>query len=129
MNSVTSNAVATAGSYLNIEHFTGRYWIDGRPIFEKTIELTNPLVDWTEINITSSFQNLRNIVKTHCVFFRNDGAKFDGEFRISDNDRLSYIAYCIDSSTPPSQNVYFILISTKPINSVQVSLEYTRTTD
>ena len=37
MHSVTSNAVAVAGSYTADEHFTGRYWKNGRKIFEKTI--------------------------------------------------------------------------------------------
>jgi hypothetical protein len=37
MQSVTSNAVARAGSYTADEHFTGRYWKNGRKIFEKTI--------------------------------------------------------------------------------------------
>ena len=38
MHSVTSNAVAVANSYSITEHFTGKYWIDGKPIYRKVID-------------------------------------------------------------------------------------------
>ena len=38
MQSVTSNAVAKAFSYSTTEHFTGKYWIDGKPIYGIVIE-------------------------------------------------------------------------------------------
>lgn len=38
MNVVTSNAVATALSYVTTEHFTGEYWVSGQPIYRKTID-------------------------------------------------------------------------------------------
>ena len=37
MHSVSSNAVAKAGSFSYTKHFTGRYWVDGKPIYNKII--------------------------------------------------------------------------------------------
>ena len=36
MHSVTSDAVSKAISYSTTEHFTGKYWIDGKPIYKKS---------------------------------------------------------------------------------------------
>ena len=38
MNAVTSNAVANALSYSTTEQLTGGTWLDGRPIYKKTID-------------------------------------------------------------------------------------------
>lgn len=46
MHSVTSNAVAEAGSYSTTEKFTGKYWIDGKPIYEITKDLGNYTSGW-----------------------------------------------------------------------------------
>jgi hypothetical protein len=37
MQSVTSNAVATIGKYVTTEQFTGKYWINGKPIYRKVV--------------------------------------------------------------------------------------------
>ena len=41
MQSVSSNAVAEAGSYSTTEIFTGKYWTDGRKIYRKTYIFAN----------------------------------------------------------------------------------------
>lgn len=38
MQSVTSNAVSKVLSYSTTEQFTGRYWISGTPIYQKTVD-------------------------------------------------------------------------------------------
>ena len=43
MQSVTSNAVAKAMSYSTTEHFTGKYWIDGKKIYRNVVEYTSPV--------------------------------------------------------------------------------------
>lgn len=44
MNSVTSNAVAEAGSYSTDEIFTGKYWIDGKPIYRKVLIVPTTII-------------------------------------------------------------------------------------
>ena len=44
MHSVTSNAVAEAGSYLTEEHLTGRYWTDGKPTYSKVLTVPSNIV-------------------------------------------------------------------------------------
>jgi hypothetical protein len=52
MQSVTSNAVAVANSYSTTEHFTEKYWIDGKKIYRKvSIATLNQQVD------TSAYKN------------------------------------------------------------------------
>ena len=52
MQSVTSNAVSKAMSYSTTEHFTGKYWIDGKKIYRKvSIATLNQQVD------TSAYKN------------------------------------------------------------------------
>lgn len=46
MHSVTSNAVAEAGSYSTTEHFTGKYWIDEKPIYEITKDFGSYTTGW-----------------------------------------------------------------------------------
>ena len=41
MNSVSSNAVATAISYSETEHQVG-YWTDGSPLYERTVQVEVP---------------------------------------------------------------------------------------
>ena len=37
MHSVSSNAVATIGKYVTTEQFTGKYWINDKPIYRKVV--------------------------------------------------------------------------------------------
>lgn len=65
MHSVSSNAVAAFFrklNYLLTEHFTGKYWIDGKPIYSKTLEC-GALPNATQKYIACNIQNLERITK------------------------------------------------------------------
>lgn len=59
MHSVTSNAVAEAGSYSVTEKFTGKYWIDGKKIYRVSFySATN----WAAGTILGNLTNLDTVV-------------------------------------------------------------------
>ena len=116
MQSVTSNAVAKAGSYSTTEHKTGRYWIDGKPTYEKTIVLSNLVAGENVVNIS--------------------------DFRVL----INYYGYCYISSLGWSRpfpwidgagrcnitrynNTGVIIYTDSVITDLAVHLEYTKTTD
>ena len=64
MHSVTSNAVAKAMSYSTEEHFTGKYWIDGKKIYKKIIQGNFLFIDgsdWIYTNIGVAELNIESI--------------------------------------------------------------------
>ena len=73
MQSVTSNAVAVANSYSTTEHFTGKYWIDGKPIYAIT-KLGNGTFQntaWTPIQFFSDKVS-KHIVDVYGLIFNTN---------------------------------------------------------
>lgn len=70
MQSVTSNAVAKAGSYSTEEHFTGRYWIDGKKIYGSTFNITANVNAGTVIPLSL---NVSTPIKLEGVVLRYNG--------------------------------------------------------
>lgn len=62
MHSVTSNAVAEVRSYATTEHLTGKYYIDGKPIYGRVFLIDHPANSTADINFTIS-DNLDYIIK------------------------------------------------------------------
>jgi microcystin-dependent protein len=103
-------------SYSTTEHKTGRYWIDGKPTYEKTIVLSNLVVGENVVNIS--------------------------DFRVL----INYYGYCYISSFGWSRpfpwmdgagrcnitrynNTGVIIYTDSVITDLAVHLEYTKTTD
>ena len=66
MHSVSSNAVAVAISYSTTEHFTGKYWTDGKPIYRKVLTDTFGIIDgsnWIYKNISVTDLNIGTVTK------------------------------------------------------------------
>ena len=63
MRAVTSNAVADAISYSTNEVKTGGKWIDGKPIYRKTISC-GALPNNTTKNVAHGINNLERVIKT-----------------------------------------------------------------
>ena len=128
MHSVTSNAVAKVRSYATTEHFTGKYYCDGKPIYEKVFLINHPANSTADIDFTVS-NNLDCITKVEYItskitstgniwqFFHQGiwGTSLDwaiAYFRLNNGLVMNY------------GNAY------APYDFVlQVSVEYTKTTD
>lgn len=66
LHAVTSNAVAESLSYSETEQATGGKWIDGKPIYRKTVEIGN-LPNKTVKQIANVLSNVDNIVEIRGV--------------------------------------------------------------
>ena len=66
LHAVTSNAVAESLSYSTEEVATGGKWIDGKPIYRKTVEIGN-LPNNTVKQIANVLSNVDNIVEIRGV--------------------------------------------------------------
>lgn len=74
LSPVTSNAVANALSYSTEETLTGETWIDGKPIYKRTIEhtlITNVTYNWQ--GTTKVIQDIETLVKVENVIGEDNG--------------------------------------------------------
>lgn len=128
MHSVTSNAVARANSYSMTEHFTGRYWINGKPIYRKVIDF-GALPNSTAKTVA---HNLSNVIftKMYGIAFNSSGTLADFYYPLpysscagTDNARNIELAV----------NGTYVEVDTKVnrsyLDKTYIILEYTKTTD
>ena len=123
MQSVTSNAVSKAMSYSTTEHKTGRYWIDGKPTYEKTVDcgtLPNNDLKFIAHNIA----NIDKIVKIEGISINTDNNVFPLPF-------ASYLSATYNVQLSADRTQIALRTSTDRSNytSTYVTLEYTKTTD
>ena len=119
MQSVTSNAVSKAISYSTTEHFTGKYWIDGKPIYSKviTISVIQPNLQSAQ-NFPHGITGLDKIVK-HFGNCEITGVK--RPFPYTDPSSMCNI------SSWNNTDIY-IFCGYQVIN-LELTIEYTKTTD
>ena len=72
LHAVTSNAVADGLSYSTDEVKTGGKWIDGKPIYRKTLVFTNITLTDTPTQIGTTDIPIDNIIKTEEFVFRSE---------------------------------------------------------
>ena len=117
MHAVTSNAVADGLSYSTEEVKTGGKWIDGKPIYRKTLVFTNQTLirnDTTLIGITDI--PINKIIKTEETLFNTAGLAGS-----------TYKAVYIDNTG----NMYALqnLSDITTGWTIYLAIEYTKTTD
>ena len=127
MHSVSSNAVAKALSYSTDEQFTGKYWIDGKKIYKKTIAYT--LIQ-TEENMSFPIPNLAKKINLYGSLVLLNGVSFPVPYCFIERSMAFYEIYCYVES----QVLHIIPFSSAGsyfgIGSVlEVTIEYTKTTD
>lgn len=88
MHAVTSNAVADAISYSTNEVKTGGKWIDGKPIYKKTLVFTNiTLTTGTPTQIGTTDIPIGNIIKTEDFVLKS------GLATVGSSNKSVYIEY------------------------------------
>ena len=117
MHAVTSNAVADAISYSTNEVKTGGKWIDGKPIYRKTLVFTNQTLTDSPTHIGILDIPINNIVKTEELVLCKNTALAGSENEAVYADYRGYIyAYQKVSSTTTGWDIYY-------------TIDYTKTTD
>jgi hypothetical protein len=78
MHSVTSNAVSKAMSYSTEEQFTGKYWLDGKKIYSKTIIYNHTANSSSNFNVPLGIANNDLITKInyYTSLFSNSNYQF-----------------------------------------------------
>jgi len=119
MQSVTSNAVAVAGSYSTTEQFTGRYWIDGKKIYRKcfsgSVTSSNQTISHGLGNTISDVVDIKAVIKISGLF-------------------MPFGYYNVYNGSAQNVSVYInsgniVLLNTYSGGTYKIILEYTKTTN
>lgn len=122
MHAVTSNAVADAISYSTNEVKTGGTWIDGKPIYRKTLVYEGATTANESINLgsISNFGDVKTI---------NGSLKFDRGnvihlgYMNNDNNKV------FESTIDAGGNITTISPYNNSNSKIVITVEYTKTTD
>ena len=107
------------GDYSTEEQLTGKRWIDGKPIYQKTIIIDNPS-SAVDAPYAHGISNFKHLIYSYAVYTRSDGVEYAEPIFINN----SYCRTCSVDSTnmiiSATGNVY---------TQVRVTIQYTKTTD
>ena len=113
--------------YSTDEQFTGKYWIDGKPLYQKTIIKSNGFSkgawnavahDITNLNEVHFAEGMLKITQSGVSYYHKLGGYRDTN-------------YCTNLQIQPTYIQVFIgnTESNVTINKCEVTLQYTKTTD
>ena len=122
LNAVTGNAVASALSYSTTEQLTGGTWIDGKPIYRKTVDC-GTLPNATSKNVAHNIANLGQIVSIKGITKRTT------DFFNIPHVSPQGISYSINVSINFTNIVLATGVNRTDFTDTKVTLEYTKTTD
>lgn len=106
--------------YSTEEQLTGKRWIDGRPIYQKTVVIDTPSVTGTDIRYPHGIENVDEIIDGKTKYIRSDGVSYTEPIYIGG----SVARACAFDATD-------IIITLQSINisTIKVTIFYTKTTD
>lgn len=110
-------------SYSTSETFTGEYWIDGKPIYRKCVNVTTTLILNNE-NVVGTIQNADSFAN-----IRGNGilsSVYIVPLPYIDNTNNMSL-YCRKTSAD-NTNIILVPLSTN-ITNINIVIEYTKTTD
>lgn len=114
------SAIEEQNSYSTEETYTGKRWIDGKPIYRKVFYINNPVINWTGISL--NFNDIDWIVKGEYIAKRTNGAVIT-EFYNHDSDN-----YEVHLLTENGALSYYCQCSSA-LSAMSITIEYTKTTD
>lgn len=123
MHAVSSNAVAEAieDEYSTTEVKTNKVWIDGKPIYRKTIDCGNLPEAGIQKSVAHNISNLGKIVNFSGLMSSSIGHQMPFPWPWENNEFNSYF---VDSTY-----IFLFTNANRTTYSVIVTLEYTKTTD
>lgn len=115
----TGNDYIDPASYSETEHKTGGTWIDGKPIYKKTIKYQNLPIG--ETNIQHGISNMGVVIK------------YESFCKIDNTTTLQIPTFAPTSSNAvtiwTTYSSYFKVFATISMDLLYVTLYYTKTTD
>ena len=115
--SIPGNQVASNGLVYSTEEQVVGKWIDGKPLYQKTVIINSPNTVWATGN-AHNISNIDTIVKAD-IGFRNT----------ANGDYQPYYRDSGDHVTIICEKDYVRLATTQNVASVWVNVQYTKTTD
>lgn len=116
---VIGNQVSSGGVNYSTEEQIISTWIDGKPIYQKTIIIDNP-TSATDAPYAHGISNFKHLIYANVVYTRSNGVEYAEPIYINSG----YCRTCaIDSTT-----MYISAIG-DGFTQVRVTLQYTKTTD
>lgn len=107
-----------AGNYSTTEHKTGRKWIDGKDIYEKTIHANDVTLTTTSvINADIKTNTVDTLVSINGTVLDNEGSLY--ECYISSTDRVVPVV---------NINGVTLLISNLTVKGYDITVQYTKPT-
>lgn len=127
MQSVTSNAVAKAMSYSITEKFSGKYWIDGKKIYSKTIIYNHTANSDSKFSVPLGIANNDFITKiNYYTSLFNDYQFFDKGFW----DIINNKDWVLSGFREKTKYTFRIGSNINGYTfSLYIDIEYTKTTD
>ena len=94
-------------------------WIDGKPIYQKTIIINNPTIA-TDVPYAHGISNFKHLIYSNIGYSSSEGIEYAEPIHVAnDFSRNSYV---------DSTNIY-ITAKGKTYTQLRVTLQYTKTTD
>ncbi len=119
MPEMLANKFSKGDLYSTDEKMIGQ-WIDGKPLYQKTITLTNVAISTTQANVGDiSSLNIDSGVVTQVEGYKSDGNVYAG---------LGYFA-CWIRKGDNNLGIRATFNTTGTFNTINVTLQYTKTTD
>lgn len=106
--------------YSTEEQLTGRRWIDGKPIYQKTVVIDTPSVTGTDIRYPHGIENVDEIIDGKTKYIRSDGVSYTEPIYIGN----SSVRACAFDATD-----IIITLQSMNISTIKVTIFYTKTTD
>lgn len=116
-------------NYSTEEQYTGKHWIDGKKIYEKTFEYTSGWVVGGDATLTYSIPNINNITSFNSIMYRNNGMTITDQQVVNIDDRdWSIQIYNVKTN---ELRIYIgsHYTGTEAINKIILTFEYTKTTE
>lgn len=72
--------------YSTEETFTGKHWIDGKPIYRAVIYYENVIVTSDVHAIPNYIKNVDEIIKFESLFYQNRNKQYEGPYYVNSSD-------------------------------------------
>lgn len=117
-NQVSGGGGSAMHNYSTEEQVVGT-WIDGKPIYQKTIIINNPTLA-ADVPYAHGISNFKHLIYSNVGYTSSEGIEYAEPIHVAnDFSRVSYV---------DSTNVY-ITAKGKTYTQLRVTLQYTKTTD
>lgn len=110
--------------YSTEERIVGR-WIDGKPIYSKTVPITNTSLSVGDNNFAHGISNLKSCIKAELI---NVGPRMFPYFNGGANDNILTMTFIVNVDTT-NFTIRCLNDTWGPTNQWAVALYYTKTTD